>query len=107
MEPHDLERYIKDIKENWLLRRGKSELLRHLEGGKELTMREAVQAKCYDCNCGYDEVDDCGILTCPLHDFMPYKKGGPRKRPQSDQQKAEFAARMAATRKKISTDTQP
>lgn len=74
-----LEKRIKDVK-SWELRKGKSELLRHLEGGKPLTAREAVLAKCYECNCGYPEgKGDCLILECPLHDFMPFKEGGARK----------------------------
>lgn len=34
-------------------RRGKQELLTHLEGGRNLTVREAILAKCFSCCNGY------------------------------------------------------
>lgn len=53
--------------------RGRKELIRYMEGEK-LTYREAVLAKCYDCMGGYvDSRHDCGIPTCSLYPFMPYR----------------------------------
>ena len=88
---------IKNI-QGWELRKGKNELLRHIEGGnKPLTLKEAITAKCYDCCCGYPEgAQDCGVPDCPLHDFMPYRDGGVRKlRTVSDEQREQARARLA------------
>jgi hypothetical protein len=81
----------------WELRKGKGELLRHLEGGKQLTRADAIAAKCYDCMGGYPEgAEDCRCEDCPLYDFMPYRVGGPRKTRQiSDAQKAKLRAGAA------------
>lgn len=51
----------------------------------ELTPREAVLAKCYDCCC-YDgrEVLQCDIKTCPLHQFKEKWFKLPRKRNLND-----------------------
>lgn len=52
---------------------GRTQYLRYLHGEK-LTYMEAVHAKCAECCCGYvDGRLDCGILACPLYQFMPYK----------------------------------
>jgi hypothetical protein len=59
--------------------RGKKELLKHLDDGI-LSARQALLAKCYDCTGSYDGgTEDCEIPDCPLHPFMPYRKGGVRK----------------------------
>ena len=53
---------------------GKRELLKHLDG-KKLTLRQAVAAQCYSCTGYYaDGKEDCGLLSCPLYPFMPYRK---------------------------------
>lgn len=78
----------------WPLRRGKRELLQHLEGGKDLTRTEAMLAKCYDCCCGYDNAIDCNVPTCALYPWMPYRDGGPRKRTMSEERKALLAVRL-------------
>ena len=63
---NEIQKYGKSAK-------GRKELLRHLEGGK-LTLRQAVAAQCYSCTGYYaDGKFDCGLLSCPLHAFMPYK----------------------------------
>ena len=87
----------------WELRRGKKELLQHLEGGgKPLTYKQAVNAKCYDCGCGWgDGAKDCNIPTCPLYGFMPYRDNKPAKtsgRVMTDEHKA--AMKAAAKAKK-------
>ena len=82
------------------LRRGKQELLIHLEGGRNLTAREALTAKCYECMGGYDEATDCLIPACSLHPWMPYREGGVRKsRTMSDEQRQATADRLSRGRK--------
>ncbi len=52
---------------------GRTQYLRFLNGEK-LTYREAVLAKCYDCDGGHsDGRYDCEVLSCPLRMYMPYK----------------------------------
>lgn len=45
---------------------------------KKATIGNAVKAKCHEC-CGYwaDGKHDCGITTCPLYSWMPYKAQEP------------------------------
>ena len=51
---------------------GRTQYQRFLNGEK-LTYREAVLAKCYDCDGGHsDGRYDCEVLSCPLRMFMPY-----------------------------------
>ncbi len=77
----NIEQTIKNVKK-WELRRGKKEYLQHLERGKPLTYKQAVIAKCYECNCGFpDGTVDCKIIACPLYGFMPFREGGPQKMP--------------------------
>lgn len=52
---------------------GLTALRKHL-AGKRLTQRQAILAKC--CNCmGYyrDGRKDCGMRSCALYPFMPYR----------------------------------
>lgn len=60
--------------------RGNSMLKKHLEGEK-LTSRQAILAKCADCM-GYwiDGRFDCGISSCSLHTYSPYKGRVPKSR---------------------------
>lgn len=52
---------------------GRTQYLRYLQGEK-LTYKEALLAKCYDCDGGHsDGRYDCEVLTCPLRMYMPYK----------------------------------
>lgn len=52
---------------------GRTQYQRYLQGEK-LTYREAVLAKCYDCDGGHsDGRYDCEVLSCPLRMYMPYK----------------------------------
>lgn len=52
---------------------GKTKLLKYLKSGV-LTQREAILAKCGDCMGYYiDGRHDCGIRTCPLYPYMPYR----------------------------------
>jgi hypothetical protein len=51
-------------------KKGKSSLVKYLKGGR-LTQRQAIQAKCYDCN-GMGDSDECDIETCSLYPYSPY-----------------------------------
>ena len=53
------------------LRRGKKELIKHLEGAK-ITRSQAVKAKCYDCD-GMGDTGKCEIESCSLYPYSPYK----------------------------------
>jgi len=48
------------------------------ERAVKVTLKSAVIAMCHDC-CGYyiDGLEDCEIPTCPLYQWMPYKKMKP------------------------------
>lgn len=53
---------------------GRTQYLRYLQGEK-LTYMQAVHAKCAECCCGYaDGRVDCGVSTCPIYQFMPYRE---------------------------------
>lgn len=51
---------------------GKSDLLKYLHG-KRLTRQASIKAKCYDCD-GMGETGECGIVTCSLYPYSPYKE---------------------------------
>jgi hypothetical protein len=55
-------------------RAGRTEIIRHLTGNR-LTQRQAIKAKCYDCN-GMGESNECDVTECSLHPYSPY--GGKR-----------------------------
>ena len=66
--------YIDSIKRDGLRARGKSELVRHLEGGR-LIFKEAIYANCYDCMGFFmDGRNDCELLRCPLYPFMIFNR---------------------------------
>ena len=52
-------------------RAGQKDLINHLQG-KKLTQRQAIKAKCYDCN-GMGEQGNCNIEGCPLLPYSPYR----------------------------------
>lgn len=99
-----IEQTIENVKK-WELRRGKKEYLQHLEGGKLLSYKQAVVAKCYECNCGFpDGTTDCKMPTCPLYGFMPFREGGPIKRTtrtMSDEHKAKMKAAAQAKKENV------
>ena len=70
------EQEIEMIKEHGLLSVGKKSLIKHLERGN-LTRKEAMQGKCYDCM-GYfiDGRSDCKMPDCTLYDYRPYPESG-------------------------------
>ena len=57
----------------WKTSRGKFYLLKYLSG-ERITKGQAIIAKCAECCAGYqDGRVDCGINTCPLYGYMPYR----------------------------------
>jgi hypothetical protein len=70
MEANKMKQKISDILKHGKTTRGKKELIKHLEGGR-LTLKQAVNAHCYDCM-GYfaDGRQDCKMLKCPCYPFM-------------------------------------
>lgn len=66
----DLEYYEKECP----VSSGRTQYIRYLKG-EELTYREALLAKCAECNSGYvDGRNDCKASKCSLYPFMPYKE---------------------------------
>jgi len=65
---------VKSIRQYGKTARGQKELLKHLEG-ERLTLKQAVNAYCYDC-AGFfaDGKVDCGLKHCSLHPFMAYNQ---------------------------------
>lgn len=62
-----------------VMAKGRNELIKH-ENGENLTYRQMVLAKCYECCAGYtDGKVNCGIKGCPLYGKMPYKSSGDSK----------------------------
>lgn len=81
-----------------MMARGKNELLSHLSG-EDLTARQAILAKCYDC-LGYmvDGKEDCKMPLCPLYPFMPYNPNKRKVKTMSDEQKKAASERLRNTR---------
>ncbi len=82
---------------------GRKVYLDYLDG-KFIGKARAILAKCFECCNGYaDGRTDCGVESCPLYPYMPYRKkhlpvyDDRPKRKISDKQKE----RMMATRKKL------
>ena len=51
---------------------GKKELIKHLTGVR-LTQRQAIKAKCFDCD-GMGDTGECSISTCALFPYSSYKQ---------------------------------
>jgi len=65
---------IKNIRRHGKTARGTKELIKHLEGGR-LTLKQAVNAHCYDYAGFYsDGKHDCKMPHCSLHPFMAYNQ---------------------------------
>jgi len=97
------EKRHKEVSEYGKQYRGKGLLLKHLEE-KALTTRQAIVAKCYECEGYYvDGKVACPILTCPLQPFNPYRVGGVKKKPVSE--KAKKAARERLQNRKFTPKT--
>jgi len=95
---------IEWIKKHGSTARGKGELIAFLKG-EALTVKESILANCYQCAGFYmDSRKDCEVEGCPLHGFMPYRKGGTVKvRKVSEETKAKM--RTARERKAQKIDS--
>jgi uncharacterized membrane protein len=59
--------------------RGRKEWLAALNGSR-ISDRQAILAKCYDCQGMYDDgTGDCKTITCPLYSKMPYNPNKTKK----------------------------
>lgn len=64
---------LESIKKHGVSAQGRKELLRYLKG-KDLTLHQAVLARCYDCMSYFaDGAADCKIPECPLYPYMPFR----------------------------------
>lgn len=72
----DVKTLIAHIEKEGLKARGKKELIAHLKGEK-ISRSGGMRAACYQCM-GYfvDGRQDCGIETCPMFAWRPFKEKG-------------------------------
>jgi len=88
------------IENEGLTAQGKRELIKHLSG-EQISLRQSVKAKCYDCMGYYtDGKKDCGIKTCPLYPWMAFKEGGIQKK-RNRVLSEEHIKKLIAGRKKL------
>jgi hypothetical protein len=93
---------IKSIRRHGKAARGQRELVKHLEGVR-LTLKQAVNAHCYDCTGFYaDGKTDCSLPACPLHPFMFYNKNRAKKTTTKTSSSAHME-KMRASRQKESS----
>ena len=65
---------LESVKKHGISAEGRRELLKYLKG-KDLLMKQAILARCYDCMSYYaDGIADCKTPECPLYLYMPYRK---------------------------------
>jgi hypothetical protein len=96
------EERIKNIRRQGKAARGQRELVKHLEG-ERLTLKQAVNAHCYDCTGFYaDGKTDCSLPACPLHPFMFYNKNRAKKTTTKTSSSAHME-KMRASRQKESS----
>jgi hypothetical protein len=93
---------LANIEEYGVQRKGYAEIKKHLYG-ENLTQKQAILAKCYDCMGFYsDGAADCKVTTCSLYPFMPFSETGPRKlkkgRVYSEEEKAVISERFKNAR---------
>lgn len=56
--------------------------------GKKLTRKQAMRAKCYECNGLEESRADCDVDTCPIFPFRLYPNLSPLKLPSTAQEQA-------------------
>jgi hypothetical protein len=68
--------------------------------GGSLTPGQAILAHCYVCNGESEGGEDCSGVSCPLYQYMPYRKSRQRKEKKdlSLEQKAIMVERMKKAR---------
>ena len=69
--------------------------------GEALTPKQAILAQCYVCNGEGEGGVDCLGVSCPLYQYMPYRKGR-QKRQLTPEQKAAVRARFKNAKDAIS-----
>jgi len=73
---------IDDIQKYGKTAKGKSELIKHLEGDR-LSRKQAIYAHCYDCMGFFsDGRQDCLMPHCSLYPFMVYNRNRQRENPK-------------------------
>ncbi|MFO0754028.1 MAG: hypothetical protein U0411_11995 [Thermodesulfovibrionales bacterium] len=71
---------LETIKKYGVSAQGRKELMSYLKG-KDLTLQQAVLARCYDCMSYFaDGAADCKIPECPLYPYMPFRTIRPCKK---------------------------
>jgi len=90
---------IKDICTYGVTAQGRAELIKFYKS-ENLTRKEAILAKCYECNNGYvDGKMDCKVFSCPLYGYMPYNPNKDAvKKPMTDEQRKAASERMTRVR---------
>jgi hypothetical protein len=85
---------IDDIQKYGKTAKGKSELIRHLQG-ERLSRKEAIYAHCFEC-VGFfsDGRRDCMMPQCSLYPFMVYNRNKQKVNPKvlSEKHKAKLKA---------------
>lgn len=96
------EKLISEIRKHGKAARGQKELIKHLSG-ERLTLKQAVNAHCYDCTGFYaDGKMDCSMPHCPLHQFMFYNKNRAKKTTTRTSSNAHMGKMRAARQKESS-----
>ncbi len=74
------------------------------QAGKPLSFKGAILAQCYVCNGSEEGGEDCLGVSCPLYQFMPYRKGREKKAKKdlSVEQRAEIGKRLKKGREALS-----
>jgi hypothetical protein len=49
------------------------------KNGGSLTPKQAILAQCFVCNGENEGGEDCLGISCPLYEYMPYRKGRQKK----------------------------
>ena len=73
----------------------------NFEAGKPLTPMQAIKAQCYICNGGDEGGEDCLGVSCPLYQYMPYRKGRQKKQ-LTQEQKDKITERLKRGRDAVS-----
>lgn len=55
------------------------------KAGKPLTPMQAIKVQCYVCNGAEEGGEDCLGVSCPLYQYMPYRRGKAKKELSAEQ----------------------
>jgi len=53
--------------------------------GEHLSFKGAILAQCYECNGCEEGGEDCLGVSCPLYEYMPYRKDRPKRQLTQEQ----------------------